>query len=194
MKRVAAILMLAVLLTGCGADSPPSTTIQTEPPEMVGTFPGLGGVMPEMTVSTADGQTVTLSALLAEKKLVVLNFWFENCGWCMREFPMMELAYQRYRDDVQIVALNPADGADRVKAFYERNALSFPMAACPRAWATEAGVSAYPTSIFIDRNGVVCLIHVGAITTAEAWYQVFAAFTGDDYRQKIYGSIDELLQ
>ena len=194
MKKLAALCLVALLLTGCAVEGPDSVTAPEAAPEMAGTFPGLGGTMPEMTFTTADGREMTLSGLLKEKELVVLNFWFENCGWCMREFPVMELAYQRYQEDVEIVALNPSDGAQRVKAFYEKNSLSFPMTACPTTWATEAGVSAFPTSIYIDRDGVVCLIHTGAITSPNVWYTLFDAFTGDDYQQKIYQSIDELIQ
>lgn len=193
-KRLTAMLLLMVLLTGCAGGTAPADGDTSAPNQMQGGFPGLGGVMPEMSFQTAAGETLTLSGLLEEKELVVLNFWFENCGWCLREFPVMELAYQRYREDVQIVALNPSDGAEAVKKFQQSKSLSFSMVACPRSWAAESGVSAYPTSIFIDRDGVVCLIHVGAITQTEMWYALFDAFTGEDYERKIYESIEELMQ
>lgn len=194
MKRLLVLTLVAVLLAGCAAGGTTETTASTQPAQLGGAFPQLGGTMPEMAFTTADGRDMTLSALLEEKELVVLNFWFENCPWCIREFSVMELAYQQYRQDVEVVALNPSDGAQRVKAFQEKSSLSFPMVACPRAWAVEAGVSAYPTSVFIDRDGVVCLIHVGAITTTDAWYTVFDAFTGEDYQRKLYRSVNELLQ
>lgn len=194
MRKVAAVLLMVLLLTGCASDAPKATTSTTAPEQGVEPFfPGLGGVMPEMTFNTADGEVLTLSGLLEEKKLVVLNFWFENCDWCIREFTVMEVAYQQYRQDVEIVALNPVDGADAVKAFSQNRSMSFPLAACLRSWAVESGISTYPTSIFIDRDGVVCLIHTGAITTTTAFYTLFDAFTGDDYERKIYGSIEELL-
>ena len=156
-------------------------------------FPGLGGVMPDMTFQTADGRELTLYGLLEEKQLVVLNFWFEDCPWCLKEFPVMELAYQEYREDVEIVALNPSDGMEAIRAFQQKRSLSFPMAPCRASTAREAGVSAYPTSIFIDRDGVVCLIHVGAITQADDFRAVFEAFTGDDYSTRIYRNIREIL-
>ena len=195
MKRLAALLLLVLLLVGCTSVDPAAGENDTTGGQNQSyAFPGLGGTMPEMTITTATGENLTLSDLLEEKELVVLNFWFENCGWCLREFPVMELAYQRYQEDVEIVALNATDGAAAVKEFQQNNAYSFPMAACPRAWVVESGVSAYPTSIFIDRDGVVCLIHVGAITQTELWYTVFDAFTGENYERKIYESIEELMQ
>jgi hypothetical protein len=56
------------------------------------------------------------------------------------------------------------------------------------------GVTGYPTSVFIDRDGVVCLIHAGAITNSDDFYKIFETFTADDYQRKIYRSIDELVR
>lgn len=194
MKRIFVLLLAMLLLAGC-ARSGPSGIPPTDPTvaEKPGTYRGLGSKMPEITVSVADGRTVKLSEMLKEKDLVVLNFWYEDCPWCVREFPVLELAYQAYRTDVEILALNPVDGAQAVKNFQSAHGLSFPMASCPRSWSSECGVSAYPTSIFIDRYGVVCLIQVGAITTDYAWKQIFAAFTGDNYQQKVYTDVSQIL-
>ena len=194
MKRILAIFLLLLLLTGC-AGAAPEAAGPTAPTtaNLPTSFTGLGGKMPEITVNTADGRVWKLSEVLKEKKLVVLNFWFEDCPWCIKEFPVLEVAYQKYQEDVEVLALNPTDGAEAVKAFRENNGLGISMAACPRSWAHECGVSAYPTSVFIDRNGVVCLIHVGAITTSYTWERVFDAFVGEDYQQKTYTSVDQIL-
>ena len=195
MKRVVALILAVLLLSGCTAGAPDATPDAAQP--TTGTLPnrfsGLGGQMPELTVNTANGQSLTISQLLQEKKLIVLNFWFEDCPWCLKEFPAMEVAYQKYRDDVQIIALNPADGAEAVKAFQESRGMSISMAACSANLARQCGVAAYPTSLFIDRNGTVCLIHVGAVTTSGAWESLFDAFVGDDYEQKIYNSAEDIL-
>ena len=193
--RAAVLLLTLAMLTGCAGEQGPST----DPPASAGItqsairdYSGLGSVMPEMTITTAGGETLTLSKLLEQKKLIVLNFWFEDCPWCLKEFPVMELAYQRYKEDVEIIALNPVDSAEAVSAFQENRSLSFPMAACPRFWASEMGISGYPTSVFIDRDGVVCLIHAGAITSTDTFYTLFETFTADDYQRKIYNSITDL--
>jgi hypothetical protein len=106
----------------------------------------------------------------------------------------MELAYQRYQEDVEIIALNPVDPVEAVEVVRKDGALSFPMAVCPRSWVVEMGVRGYPTSVFIDPDGVICLIHAGAITSADVFYDIFETFTADDYQRKIYFSIDELVR
>ena len=198
LKRRMTALSLALLLIGCltACGTSERNTAASTQSSTVAPFDGspeLGDTMPELTFTTAEGETVSLSQLLGEKKLVVLNFWFANCTWCLREFPVMEVAYQRYQQDVEILAVNPVDSASDIRAFREEKAYSFPMAPCSRELALSFGVTGYPTSVFIDREGTICLIHTGAITDVSVFDRVFETFTADDYQQKLYKSVEELL-
>ncbi len=157
---------------------------------------GLGDVMHDFTVTTPDGTKVTLSEMLAEKKMVLLNFWYTSCSWCVTEFPYMEEAYQMYKDDVGIVAVDPLGETDAAIAAFPANYnlnLSFPLAGCPTTWANTFGIQGYPTSIIIDRYGVICLVESGAITSLRPFTGLFETFTADDYEQKLYTSIGELV-
>lgn len=149
----------------------------------------VGSVMYDFTVTTIDGEKITLSDVLKEKELVVLNFWFSTCGPCVNEFPYMAEAYNQYKDDVEILALNDLINdrtEDAVKAFQDTQQLPFPIATCPSSWkATIAGSNGYPTSVFIDRYGVVCCIEVGGLTSIRPFVSAFDHFTGDDYEQKL---------
>ncbi len=188
-RILAALLALSLLLAGCGktADQEDITL-----PELSGPI-SLGDKMPELSVTTTQGETLQLSQLLREKKLVVLNFWFADCIWCIREFPVMEVSYQRFREDMEILALNPYDSASDIAAFQEEHSLTMPMGACSQELAYALGVNGYPTSVVIDREGTVCLIHPGAITDVAVFDKLFQTFTAEDYTPKIYNSIDELL-
>jgi len=146
---------------------------------------GLGDVMYDFSVTNSDGETVTLSEMLKEKDMVLLNFWYTTCSWCITEFPIMDEAYQSYQDKVGIVALDPLDDANAVKAFQADMALSFDMASCPSAWSNTFGIQGYPTSVVVDRYGVICLIESGAITSLRPFVSMFDHFTGDDYQQKL---------
>lgn len=189
--RLIALLLLLFILAGCGIQEPAASQPSQQGKPL--SYTGLGGEMPEMSYNLVDGETVSLYQLLEEKKLVVLNFWYEDCPWCVREFPIMEVAQQNYREDVQFIALNPADDADAIRAFRQDHSLTIPMATCSGSLPRQMGVGAYPTSIFIDRDGVVCLIHAGAILSTEDWYAVFDAFTAEDYQRQVYNRIEELL-
>ena len=156
----------------------------------------LGDVMPDFTVTTPDGEKITLSGMLKEKKMVLINFWYTSCSWCVTEFPYMEQAYQQYKDKVGIIAVDPlGESNEAIKAFPGNYSLdlSFPLAACPSAWAQTFGVSGYPTSVIVDRYGVITLIESGAITSLNPFTSLFETMTADDYTQKLYGSVGELV-
>ena len=146
---------------------------------------GLGSVMYDFTVMKSDGSEITLSEVLKTKKLVVLNFWYTTCSWCLEEFPIMNEVYRDYKDDVEIIALDPIDDANAVKAFQAQYGLEFPMASCPSSWSATFGVQGYPTSVFIDRYGTVCLIESGAITSKRPFMSAFDHFTADNYKQTL---------
>ena len=154
---------------------------------------GLGDVMYDFNVQTPDGQMVSLSEMLSEKKMVLLNFWYTTCSWCVTEFPYMEEAYQAYGVDAGIIALDPFDEDTAIQAFQAEMGLTFPMAKCQSAWATTFGVSGYPTSIVIDRYGVICLVVSGAIPSQRAFMSIFEHFTADDYEQKLIVDSNELV-
>ena len=156
----------------------------------------LGDVMCDFTVTTPDGEKITLSKMLEEKKMVLINFWYTSCSWCVTEFPYMEQAYQQYKDKVGIVALDPLGETDAAIKAFPGNfglSLSFPLAGCPAAWSQTFGVQGYPTSVIVDRYGVITLIESGALTSLNPFTSLFETMTADDYQQKLYNSVGELI-
>ena len=156
----------------------------------------VGDVMYDFTVTTSDGDEFTLSEVLKEKDMVMLNFWYTTCQYCVAEFPYMQQAYDLYKDDIEIIALNgyPLDNPDVVANFKQNNNLTFPMAYCSIAWNPGIfGSSGYPTSVVVDRYGVICLIEIGGMTGLRPFTSIFDHFTGDDYRQKLCTSVNDLM-
>ena len=154
---------------------------------------GLGDVMTDFTVAAADGTEIRLSEMLAEKDMVLINFFFTTCGPCANEFPYMQQAYEEFQDSVGIIALDPLDDTNTVATYQASMGLTFPMAACPAIWSQTFNISGYPTSVVVDRYGVICLIEVGGITSLRPFTTMFTQFTGDNYEQKIYGSLSEMI-
>lgn len=156
---------------------------------------GLGDVMYDFEVTTPSGEKIKLSEQLKDKDMVLVNFFYTTCGPCVNEFPFMEEAYQMYKDDVAIIAIDsyPLDDNDTIGVFQQTMGLSFPMADCPETWFGIFGTAGYPTSIIVDRYGVICMIEVGGITSLRPFTSIFEHFTGDDYQQKIVHSMDEIV-
>lgn len=145
------------------------------------------------SLQDADYQTVTLSEVLAEKELVVLNFWYSTCYWCVEEFPVLQQAYEMLGDKVEVFGLNPyeEDSANSVASFKANSNLTFPMGKVEMTFnpssfldpATNSAITGYPTSVFVDRYGVICMIEAGAVTTLTDWSCIMSHFVGDDYEQ-----------
>lgn len=167
-----------------------SSLIQGE--NLAETTLGLGDVMYDFTVKTPDGKDITLSQVLSEKKMALLNFWYTGCSWCVTEFPVMEEAYQQYKDQIEVIGLNPwgADNDAAVGSFQSAYglSLSFPLAKCPTAWANTFEIAGYPTSVIVDRYGVICLIESGAITSLSPFVSTFEHFTAENYQQRLFAN------
>lgn len=154
---------------------------------------GLGDVFCDLTVTAADGEKYSISGLLEEKKAVVLNFWFINCGPCRMEFPYLQKAYEEYKDDIEVIALNPVDGTDDNIASFARDlGLTFPMAVLDAEWESRMKLTAYPTTVIIDRYGTIGMIHKGSITETETFKKIFEYFISDEYKQTTVRNIEDI--
>ncbi len=147
-------------------------------------------IMYDFSVTTSDGKTFKLSDILKEKKFVFINFWATWCTPCKAEFEDMEMAYEKYKDDVAIIALSTSDTLTQVvnfKAGYSPQ-LTFDMAVDEDniySAFSEYAQNAVPTSIFVDQYGKICNYIRGRGTEA-LFNQEFARYTADDYVQKAY--------
>lgn len=153
----------------------------------------LGDIMLDFSVTAPDGTVYTLSELLQEKKAVVLNFWYLQCDPCKSEFPYLQEAYEKYSDDVIVLAMNPVNTDDaEIAQFQQENGYTFVMAQCDPAWEKAMQLIAYPTTVVIDHYGNICLIHKGSITEAETFETIFEYYSAEDYEQTIADSIEKL--
>ena len=152
----------------------------------------LGDMMADFTVT--DGETeYTLSRILQEKKAVILNFWYLQCDPCKMEFPYLQAAYEAYGDSVEVLAMNPYNtDQQEVDAFRAQQEYSFPMMIADPQWTEQMDITAYPTTVVIDRFGTVAMIHKGSITEEGMFERIFAFFGSEEYVQTLVRDIEEL--
>lgn len=156
----------------------------------------VGDIMYDFTVTDPEGNVINLSEALAANKMVMLNFWFADCAYCVEEFPFVEEVYQQYGDRMEIIALDPMpnDTNNSVIDMRERLGLSFPMAKCDVGFnASNFGGDGYPTSVFIDRYGMVALIISGAFPNKYTLETLVKYFTAENYTQKIVNSLEDVV-
>lgn len=154
----------------------------------------LGDVMQDFTFTAADGTEYKLSELLKQKRAVVLNFWNLNTNACKMELPELQEAYAEYADSVAVLAMNPVnqDNAE-ITEFANGQKLTFPIGACDSLWEKAMNIMSYPTTVVIDRFGVITLMQNGALRSATEFKDVFAFFTAEEYEQTVVENYEDIL-
>lgn len=152
-----------------------------------GTTYKLGDVMYDFTLTTTDNQSFTLSEVLKDKKMVMLNFWATWCGPCKVEFPAMSTAYTLYEEVVEIFAISTTDTKAGVEAFKAEQGLPFPMAHNQNGFEAMFPKSGIPLSVIVDRYGVISFWHNANMTATSDFTELFDIFVDDDYTPTVKG-------
>lgn len=152
-----------------------------------------GNIMRDFTFTDVDGKSHTLSTLLRTKKAVVLNFFYCACSACNAEFPYLQTAYASRAanaNDIEILGICTTDMSDTdrdVAAKKDEFGLSFPVGLDRLGLCTAFGLSAYPTTIIIDRYGLIAARETGGQPSTAYWTQLFNKYASSSYVQDIKG-------
>ena len=151
----------------------------------------LGSVMHDFELYDSDGELFKLSTVLKTKKLVVINFWYDGCGPCASEFPVMDNALIEYADTVDCIAISIQDDMAGVANYRKSMGLQLKMAPEKSANLETlfGGVAFAPRTLMIDRYGVVVFDHTGNMTEKKDWTQRFDIFVGDDYVPTVMANV-----
>ncbi len=143
MIRMAALLLpLCLALAGC--DDGPAKPVRT------------GDPMPPFTATSVDGREFTFPTSAAGKVLVV-RFWASWCAFCRGEMAAIEPVWQSARDrGLLVVAVNAGQEPDVVAKFASSLGITYPVLLDPGSRIARAyGVTGLPTTVFVDRRGMV---------------------------------------
>lgn len=137
------------------ATEAPAETEETPPPE---TVPAV-----DFTVLDRDGKEVKLSDYFG--KPIVLNFWAYWCGPCQMEMPEFNRVYEELGGEVVFLMVHADPNTDQGKAMVEENGYTFPVVYDEMGQAAATyGITAFPTTFFLDAQGNVQAYYVGAMS------------------------------
>lgn len=122
--------------------------------------PGIGSSAPDFALPDFDGKEIKLSDFRGRP--VLINFWGTYCPPCVDEMPLIQEYYDRYKDrGFVVLGVNENDPLVTAKAFVRQLGLSFPILMDKDTVRKAYGVTAYPTTFFVDESGKVVAIWEG---------------------------------
>ena len=108
-RRLSCLLVVALLVTGCGARG------ANPDAGSAGQSQSAAGAPLEFTATTMDGKAFDGRSLAG--KPVVLWFWAPWCPVCLQQAPGVRAAAERYGDRVSIVGVAGLDKAEAMPEF-----------------------------------------------------------------------------
>ncbi len=124
----------------------------------------VGDLAPDFTLTDLEGNLLRLNDLRG--KVVFINFWATWCPACRAEMPEIEAIHQEYKDKgVVVIGLDILEPEDEVRQFVEQGGYSWTFVIDTTGEVTASyNVTAIPTSFFIDREGIIRAVNIGAMT------------------------------
>ena len=163
-----AVALLGLLVAqGCGFAAQDITQERTPgppAPTRLPPAPEIGRLAPDFTLIDLKGNEVTLSDFRG--KTVFLNFWATWCPACRAEMPEIEAVYQEYKDKgVVVIGVDILEPEDVVRQFVEQGGYSWTFVLdATGVVSDDYRIAAIPTSFFIDREGIIQAVNIGAMT------------------------------
>lgn len=101
-------------------------------------------------------------------RVVLLNFWATWCGPCKQEMPEFQAAQQALGDQLVVLGVNYRESPEKAVAFLNDLQVTFPSLVDGGGKVAEHyRVAGLPVSYFLDREGVVRHIEIGAVSVDE---------------------------
>jgi peroxiredoxin len=157
MGLVGLLLILALVVTGCSGSSEASVKKGVSQ----------GSYALDFALETMDGSKASLSDYGGS--VVLVNFWATWCPPCRDEIPHFEEAYQAYKDEgLVVMGVNFQESAAEVEPFVERLGVTYPILLDESGRVVkEYRAVGLPTSVFIDRDGVIQVRHSGYLSEGQ---------------------------
>jgi peroxiredoxin len=127
---------------------------------------------PDFTLKSLQGTNLRLDEFKGQ--VVLINFWATWCGPCRQELPLLDRIHRRYQDaGFAVLGINVegADKQDEAQAMISKAGVTFPVLVDEGQQISELyALEAMPTSVVVDRDGVVRYVHLGYKPGDEAKY------------------------
>lgn len=194
MKLVYVLLMIGILLTGCGKEEENVSGTQPTETETIEAAETKTAETEEQeayiltfSATTTDGETLT-SDCLADSKLTMINVWATYCNPCLAEMPDLgEIAAEYDKSEFQILGIvsDVMEGDTLENVDYAKELIAETGADYPHMLLNESlyinlvgGIEGVPTSFFVTYEGEVLGYVLGA-QSKEGWEELINELLSD---------------
>jgi peroxiredoxin len=121
----------------------------------------VGQPAPDFTLKSMDGKNFNLTE--QRGNIILINFWASWCGPCRKEMPVLQDLQEKYQDlGVQVWGINVEQENQAGKDFLANLELSFSIFFDETNKLSETyDVQAMPTTVLVDRDGIVRFVFRG---------------------------------
>lgn len=125
----------------------------------------VGKVLPGFTLTALDGRQVKVAS---SGQFLVLNFWATWCPPCRQEMPELDKFAQKYNGKVEFYAINIQEPAEKAVEFMDQNKYTMSVLSdTDGEVANVFRINAIPTTLVVDRQGIIKYRKSGPVTLAE---------------------------
>lgn len=108
----------------------------------------------DIKVVDLNGNEATLNDILSGDELTQLDFFQTTCKFCIQAMP--DLVELDKRDDVRVVLVDVGESVETVKEFMKKQKIALPVVVDESGEiAQKYFISGFPTSVFIDKDGIL---------------------------------------
>jgi cytochrome c biogenesis protein CcmG, thiol:disulfide interchange protein DsbE len=123
----------------------------------------IGAVAPDVAFDTLDGRVRRMAAFAGHP--LVINFFATWCVPCKAELALIESRYVRLAPrGLAVLGADQQESVAQVRAFVRAHSVTYPVVIDQGPALATYGSEAIPTSLFIDREGVLRAVHIGEMT------------------------------
>jgi peroxiredoxin len=114
-----------------------------------------GQTAPDWTLPVFNRPTeMTLNQL--KGKVVLLEFWIRNCGYCVASVPDLNALYNQYKyKGFELLGINPHDSKEVIAVFKQKIQPEYPLLYGAQDVAKRYGVGMFPMVVLLDKTGNV---------------------------------------
>jgi thiol-disulfide isomerase/thioredoxin len=147
-KTAATLLMIGVVMLAC---------------QLSGSGTGVNNAAPDFTLNTVGGRSIQLSEF--KGRPVMINFWATWCGPCKAELPLMQDRFEAHYPNLVVLAIEEGSSIKDISRVMRETGVNFLVLRGTQEVLSRYGVRAFPTTYFIDAEGIIRSHHVGQLSS-----------------------------